>query len=758
VSLASDGNSAVVGGPEDNSGAGAAWFFQRSGGVWGKGLKFVGTGAIGTARQGSSVAMSADGSTAIVGGPDDNSNTGAAWVYAYNSALGWIGQGKLVGGKKGLVNVAEQGLSVALSADGNTAIVGAPADSNQVGAAHVWVRSGTAWSEQAKLVATDYTGAAPTQGWSVALSADGNTALLGAPGNNNETGATWVFTRSGSVWTQQAELVGAEELGQGQLGRSVALSGDGTIAVVGGPNDNNLTGAAWIFQLSNGTWQQLGPKLLNVNVVDDGEAQNAQQGASVSISTDGNIAIVGAPGNNTSAGAAWVFARSISGIFQQQAGLKLVGAGYIGLSQQGSSVAVSGDGLTAMMGGWPDNYGTGAAWVFIQPQSVKAPTVTAIAPNSGPAVGGSTVTITGTNFTDATAVYFGSNLAPFTVDSATTITARLPPGSGTVNVTVVNGLSISSTSAVDTFRYWRVAHDFNGDGYSDLAWRDTTADATSGALAMWLMNGTQVTNSNAEFVTTVPYPMWTVIGNGDGNADILWRDNSGNSVIWEMMGTQIINPNAEYVANVSGWSVSGIGDFNGDGKSDILWTDGSGNYALWEMNGTQVINPSAEYVGNVSGWSVSGIGDFNGDGMSDILWTDGKGNYALWEMNGTQIINPNTEYVANVSGWSVVRIADFNGDGMSDILWTDGSGNYAMWEMGGTQVINPGGEYVGNVTGWSVTGTGDFNGDGMSDILWTDGSGNYAMWEMGGTQVINPGAEYLANVTTNWAVQLPLGE
>jgi uncharacterized repeat protein (TIGR03803 family) len=306
------------------------------------------------------------------------------------------------------------------------------------------------------------------------------------------------------------------------------------------------------------------------------------------------------------------------------------------------------------------------------------------------------------------------------------------------------------------------AHDYNGDGRSDIAWRDTTTDATSGALAMWLMNGTQVTNADAEFAATVPYPMWTVIGNGDfngdGSADILWRDNSGNLVIWEMMGTQIINPTAEYVGNVSGWSISGIGDFNGDGKSDILWSDGKGNYALWEMNGTQIINPTTEYVGNVIGWSVVGIGDFNGDGKSDILWTDGKGNHALWEMNGTQVVNPTAEYVANITGWSVVRIGDFNGDGKSDILWTDGKGNYALWEMNGTQIINPSAECVANVSGWSVTGTGDYNGDGTSDILWTDGKGNYVLWEMNGTQIINPSAEYVANVTTNWAVQLPLGE
>jgi hypothetical protein len=306
-------------------------------------------------------------------------------------------------------------------------------------------------------------------------------------------------------------------------------------------------------------------------------------------------------------------------------------------------------------------------------------------------------------------------------------------------------------------------HDFNGDGMSDIAWRDTTADSTSGALAIWEMNGTQVLNPSTLSVTSVAYPLWTIIGlgdfNGDSNADFLWRDSAGNLAIWEMNGTQISN--AVGLGPVTGWSGIGVGDFNGDGMSDLLWTDGSGNYAIWEMNGTTVLNPNADYVGFVgSPWSVVGTGDFNGDGMSDILWTDGSGNYAIWEMNGTQLKNPNATAVGNVSApWSVIRIGDFNGDGMSDLLWTDRSGNYVIWEMNGTTVINPSATYVGQVANpWSVIGTGDYNGDSKSDILWTDNSGNYAIWEMNGTTVLNPSATGVGHVATNWAVQLPLGQ
>jgi hypothetical protein len=82
VALSADGNTAIVGGPGDNNGQGAAWVYTRSGGVWTQqGNKFVGTGASGAAQQGVSVSLSVDGNTAIVGGLDDNGGAGAAWVY-----------------------------------------------------------------------------------------------------------------------------------------------------------------------------------------------------------------------------------------------------------------------------------------------------------------------------------------------------------------------------------------------------------------------------------------------------------------------------------------------------------------------------------------------------------------------------------------------------------------------------------------------------------------------------------------------------
>ena len=135
------------------------------------------------------------------------------------------------------------GWSVALSATGDTALIGGPGHSRSFGAAWVFARTGSTWSQQGGKLEGEEKVHVRRLGRDVALSADGNTALVGGPSALEGLGAAWVFTRSGTVSQQGGLLTGGEEGGAGHLGRSAALSADGSTALLGGPAGRRRPGS-----------------------------------------------------------------------------------------------------------------------------------------------------------------------------------------------------------------------------------------------------------------------------------------------------------------------------------------------------------------------------------------------------------------------------------------------------------------------------------------------------------------------------------
>jgi hypothetical protein len=259
VALSANGEIALIGGPrgQPETQQGAAWVFKRSGSNWvqqGKMLKGAGEVSAGgssatEAGFGHSVALSASGDTALVGAWRDDGAVGAVWVFE-RSGSSWVQQGgKLTGGGEE-IGEGEFGDSLALSADGETAMIGGTSDSTGVeaiGAAWSFVHTSGGWVQQGpKLTANDEIDASHF-GWSVALSSDGDTALIGGPDDNEETGAAWVFRRSGTSWSQQEKLTGPGEIGEGRFGYNVALSSEATTALIGAPGDDAERGAAWLF-------------------------------------------------------------------------------------------------------------------------------------------------------------------------------------------------------------------------------------------------------------------------------------------------------------------------------------------------------------------------------------------------------------------------------------------------------------------------------------------------------------------------------
>jgi hypothetical protein len=372
VALSADGNTALVGAPLDDSAVGAAWVFTRSGATWTQqGSKLIGTGRAGSQSfTGWSVALSADGNTALVGGPGDNDFAGAAWVFTRSNGT-WTQQGpKLTG--SGESGQGFFGSTAALSADGSTALVGGSEDAGRVGAVWFFTRSGATWSQQGPKKTGGGELGPGAFGFAGALSADGNTALVGGPDDNDGIGAAWVFVRSGGAWTQQgSKLTGSGTVGSAFTGGSVALSADGNTALVGGSDDNGLVGAAWVFTRSGTSWSQEGPKLTV-----SGAAGAPSAGYDVALSGDGTVALVGGPYDNNEFGSAWLFTRS-GGTWTQD-GEKLAGSGASGSAFFGNSVALSSDGATGMIGGQDDASGAGAAWPFAAAVPEAPTNVTAV--------------------------------------------------------------------------------------------------------------------------------------------------------------------------------------------------------------------------------------------------------------------------------------------------------------------------------------------------------------------------------------------
>ena len=425
VALSSDGNTLAVGGPDDGSGIGSTCIWIRSGSSWSQqGAKLIGSGATGYANQGESVALSSDGNTLAVGGPTDNSAHGAVWIYTRTGST-WTQQGtKLVGSGSAGYNL--QGYSVALSSDGNTLAVGGPWEFSAApfaGAAWIWTRSGSTWTEQAQLIGSPNS-SQDTQGTSVSLSSDGDTVAIGAPGNGiSPDGSTWIWTRSGSSWTQQSQLIGSGSIGYGgSQGTSVSLSSDGNTVAIGAPDDNYTypnggIGATWIFTRSGSSWSEQ-QKLIGI-----GYTGYPSQGQSVSLIGTGNTVAIGGY-NNTSAGATWIWTRSGS-TWTQQGSTPLVGSSYTGgTPSQGYSVALSTDATTLAIGGPSDGSSTGAVWIFTDGGGTTTTTTTTAAPtakqftltNTGAASG----TIDTFTFNDPASIGHTANLANLGGGSAVT--------------------------------------------------------------------------------------------------------------------------------------------------------------------------------------------------------------------------------------------------------------------------------------------------------------------------------------------------
>lgn len=612
-SVAISGDTAVIGSPYEDLGAandqGAAYVYIRDGSGWQFQAKLTAAdGAAGDAL-GTSVAISAE--TIIVGAQGDNisvnADQGSAYVFT-RSGTSWSQQAKIV------ANDGEEndnfGQSAAIT--GDYAIIGARFDGNganlQQGSAYIYLRNGTTWTRQDKLIASD---GASDDFFGGAVAIVGTSVIIGAAGDdigaNTNQGSAYVFTRSGTTWTQQAKLTADDGEQNEYFGTSVDIVStlSNPIAVVGAWRDrigqNFGQGSAYVFTRTQNVWS-LSQKLTAI----DG-ANNDGFGVSVSIlSVTGNIILVGArfAGNR---GSGYIFRRVNSAWTEQQ---KLV-AGDAGTGDNfGSCVVISGE--TAIIGAFGDDVGSnpdqGSAYIFEVGNAVpfdfdgdNKSDISIFRPSNGQwwINRSSNATTFATTFGQTTDKIMP---ADFTGDGRSDI-AFFRPSTGSWFVLRSEDFSFFSFPfgvSTDT----PTVGDFDGDGKADAAvFRPSNST--------WYISKSSGGTTIQQFGAAGDVPA-VADYDGDGRSDIaIFRANGGSGAEWWRQNSS----NNLVAAFQFGASTDKAvpGDFTGDGKADIaFWRPANGS---WYVLRSEDLSFFAFPFGGTNDIPVPG--DYDGDGKFD---------------------------------------------------------------------------------------------------------------------------------------------
>ncbi|KJU86726.1 FG-GAP repeat-containing protein [Candidatus Magnetobacterium bavaricum] len=302
-------------------------------------------------------------------------------------------------------------------------------------------------------------------------------------------------------------------------------------------------------------------------------------------------------------------------------------------------------------------------------------------------------------------------------------------------------LSATEIQALSRGKTKKTRHDFNGDGNSDVLWRNTK----TGDVYIWLMDGKSITGGN--FVVKGVSLDWDIkaVGdfNGDDKSDVLWQNTAGDVYMWLIDGTTIQTGGYAVKGMPNEWMLTALGDFNGDGKDDMMWRDtNSGDIYVWLMDGTNITSGGYIIRGMRAEWVVKAVADLDSDGKNDVLWQNTTtGDVAAWLMDGLTMSSGNYVDKAIPSSWHIKAVEDFDGDGKADILWRESiSGDVAIWFMNGVSRTSGGFVARGVPDNWQLLATGDYNGDGKADLLWQDTSkGDVYIWLMDGVKIAGGG-------------------
>lgn len=294
VAISGDGQTVVAGADGANNNTGAAFVFSDRSGSWTRIAKLVAKRSI---FVGVSVAISADASTIVVTAPFVNNEAGAAYVFTKSGSTYKQAQ-KLTLRASG---IALLGFDAAVSADGSTIVLGAPLISNQAGAAEVFTKSGTTWTHTARLIGAN-TAAGDNFGITVAVSGSGTTVAVGSPSSNGGDGSAYVFTKSGRTFTQASQVLPPAGTSGAGAGQSIGISSDGSVVAFGAGQLNHDAGAVFVATQTKGIFA------VTATDTAPNPAPGDELGfVSTAVAGNGSAIISGARGRNNQTGAAFVF-------------------------------------------------------------------------------------------------------------------------------------------------------------------------------------------------------------------------------------------------------------------------------------------------------------------------------------------------------------------------------------------------------------------------------------------------------------------
>lgn len=357
TSISSDGTRVIIGAKANQGNgfsSGQARIFQFNGASWAQLGSDIDGEAAGD-EAGSSVAISGDGNTVIIGAPSNGGNgdkSGHARVFRLNVDK-WEQLGADIDGEA----IRDgSGAAVAISNNGSIVAIGAPNNNSGTGHVRVYQFNGSAWVQLGADI--DGTTTSDKFGGAVSLSSNGLTVAIGAASNSSNRGLVEVYQFNGSAWIQLGADIAGEATGD-TFGAAVSLSTSGTRLAVGAPFNSggqSNAGHTRVFEYNGSAWNQLGSDI-------DGEAGGDGSGRSVAISDDGSRVAIGADGNNGGSGQVRVF--EYDGSAWQQLGTDIDGAGFFDLS--GFSVDISGDGTEVAIGAFGNSsngFSSGATRIF----------------------------------------------------------------------------------------------------------------------------------------------------------------------------------------------------------------------------------------------------------------------------------------------------------------------------------------------------------------------------------------------------------